>query len=412
MRKIIVFILSFVMILNVFSISAFAVSQQEIDALKAQRDILTQQRKEKQETVDKLEAEQADILERKQALDERNMIAIEQMELNAEEIELYDKMIAEKAEELEEAVKREQDQLQKYRERVRAMEENGEFSLLDIVLASGNMAELLANLDDIGEIMESDRQLEDEYIEARKNTESVKAEYETVKAEIEEKQQVLRDEQKGLEEEILEASNLLLEIKNDLENREAEYARIMEAEDEANAEIERLIAQREKELEEERKQQEAQNQAGQGGNSGGGVVTGSGSFAWPTPGVTYITSRFGMRIHPVTGGEKFHSGLDIGASFGTAIQASDSGTVILAGVCGGYGNCVMVDHGNGYTTVYGHMSSIAVSKDQSVSQGEVLGYVGDTGITSGPHLHFEIRENNQRIDPAQFFSGLTYSPTA
>ena len=418
-RNILAAILTLIMLISVFPVSAFAVSKQEINDYKAQRDAIRAQRKEKQAVVDQLENEKAGVLERKRAMDERNMLTIQQMELNAEEIAMYDEMIATEAEKLEEALKLEKQQLMRYRERVRAMEENGNYGFLDMVLKTDSLGELLTVMDDIGEIMQSDRELEEEYRAARENTEKVKAEYEGVKAEIEEKQAVLRQEQEELEKEIGEATDMLKEIQNDLDNRQAEFDEIMAAEEAANAELDRLIAQREKELEaerkrqeEERRRQEAANNSGGGGGGGGGTVVGTGSFAWPTPGVTYCTSRFGPRVHPITGEHKNHGGLDIGASYGTAIHASDGGTVFLAGWCGSYGNCVMIDHGNGYTTVYGHMSSVAVSEGQSVSQNDVIGYVGSTGMSTGPHLHFEVRQNNQRIDPEQFFSGLTFSPSA
>ncbi len=423
-RNLLAGLLTLIMLVSIFPVSASAVSKQEIDDLKSQRDVIREQRKEKQAVVDQLESEQASVLERKKAMDERNMLTIQQMELNAEEIAMYDEMIATEADKLEAALKLEREQLLRYRDRVRAMEENGNYGFLDVVMKVDSLGELLTVMDDIGEIMQSDRELEEEYRAARENTEQVKAEYESVKADIEEKQAVLREEQKTLEEEIGEATQMLLEIQNDLENRQAEFDEIMAAEEAANAEIDRLIAQREKELEaerkrqeEERKRQEAAAGGGGGGSSsggggGGGSVVGTGSFAWPTPGVTYCTSRFGPRVHPITGEHKNHGGLDIGASYGTAIHASDGGSVFLAGWCGSYGNCVMIDHGNGYTTVYGHMSSVAVSEGQSVSQNDVIGYVGSTGMSTGPHLHFEVRQNKQRIDPEQFFSGLTFSPNA
>ena len=110
-----------------------------------------------------------------------------------------------------------------------------------------------------------------------------------------------------------------------------------------------------------------------------------------------------MRTNPVTGIYKSHDGVDVNSAYGTAIWSAAGGTVVTAGWYGGYGNCVMVNHGNGYTTLYGHMSSIAVSSGQSVSQGQVLGYVGSTGNSTGPHLHFEVRASS---------SGATINPLA
>lgn len=396
-------VLSFALLLSVTPVSSHAVTQDEIDALKSQRDEITAQRQEKQAVVDQLEGEHATVLERKLAMDERNMFTIQQIQLNAQEIALYDEMIADKLKEVEQARELEQQQLERYRERVRAMEENGNYGFLAMVLNTTSLGELLTAMDDIGEIMESDRELEDEYIAARENTEQVKAEYEATKTELEAKQAELRTEQEELEKDIEEATQLILSLEEDIANRREEYDAILAAEDEANARIDALVA----ELEAQRAAEEAAKNPGGGG---GGSVTGSGSFIWPCPSCTYITSRFGLRIHPITGEEKSHTGLDIGAGYGAAIVAADGGTVILAEVNGGYGNCVMIDHGNGYTTLYGHMSSYAVSSGQSVSQGDTIGYVGSTGMSTGPHLHFEVRSGGGRIDPEQFFSGLTFSP--
>ena len=195
----------------------------------------------------------------------------------------------------------------------------------------------------------------------------------------------------------------------DIEGNAEELARLQADQDATQREIDQMVAA----LEEQRRQEEAANNPGGGSVGGGGSVTGTGSFGWPVPSCTYITSKYGPRYHPVTGVyQSTHTGLDIGAAYGATIVASDGGTVTCAGVKGGYGSCVMIDHGNGYYTLYGHMSSISVSLGQSVSKGDTIGYVGDSGITTGPHLHFEIRVNGVCTDPAPWFSGLSYAPDA
>ena len=131
--------------------------------------------------------------------------------------------------------------------------------------------------------------------------------------------------------------------------------------------------------------------------AGGTIVHGSGAFIWPCNGP--ITSPFGYRTHPIFGTTIYHAGIDIGVDYGTPIHAADSGTVILAGWCGGYGNAVIIDHGNGLQTLYGHNTSVAVSEGQAVSQGEVIAYAGSTGYSTGPHCHFEVRENGEAVDP-------------
>ena len=411
--------LSLCLLLSAAPLRAFAVKQEDIDALKAKRDAIQAQRLEKQAVVDQLEADQANVLEQKRALDERNLYTFQQIQLNDEEIALYDEMIAEKEEELLGAQKLEKEQLERYRARVRAMEENGTLNYLAMIRKANNLGELLSAIDDIGEIMQSDRKLEDAYIQAREVTEEVKAEYEEYRAEINGKQDALRREKMQLEAELEEASQLLLSIQQDLENRQAEYDAIMAEEERTEAAIDKLVAQLEAERAEaaRRAAEEAARIAaeqGGGSSSGGGAAYAgaTGSFVFPVASYVYISSRFGERVHPITGELKNHNGMDIASNMGTTVYAADGGKVVLAEWYGGYGNCIMIDHGNGYKTLYGHLSVIGVSEGQNVSQGAVIGAVGSTGNSTGPHLHFEVYANGSRIDPEQFYSGLVFSPDA
>ena len=410
-------------LLSCVPVSAFAVDQSDVDALRAQRDAISAKRQEKQTEVDRLVEEQAGVMERKAAMDERNAYTIQQLQLNREEIALYDEMIADKAHEVEIARTMELEQLAQYRVRVRAMEENGGYGVLSMLLKTTSLGELLTVMDDVGEIMERDREIEEAYIAARENHERVQAEYEEFKTGLEEKRSVLLTEQEELEAEIDEASQLILDLQEHIEENQAEVEEILAAEEAADRELTALIRelerqrqeelerQRQAELERQRQEQAAQPQP----VTTGTVVTGTGSWVWPCPGCTYVTSRAGNRYHPVYNEWRYHSGIDVGAQSGTAVVASDGGTVALADVKGGYGNCVMINHGNGYYTLYGHLSSFTVSAGQTVSQGQTIGYVGSTGVSTGPHLHFEIRQGaDTPLDPEGVanFAGLTYAPDA
>lgn len=387
---------------------SYAVSQEEIDALEEERDELEKQRKAQQENVEDLEEKQASVIERKEALEKRNTTIIEQMNLNSKEIELYGEMISSKALEVEQAKSTELEQLEKYRTRVRAMEENGSYDILALILNANSLGELLTAMDDIGEIMSADKTLEDEYIAAREKTESVKAEYELIKEELEAKQKELGKNQKELEKQLEESDRVMAELTESLAKEEALLDEFESALDATQAEIDSLIAQYEKE-----KQAAAAAAIGATGYTGP-AVTGTTNFAWPVS-CRYITSSVGYRWHPVSGIWKYHSGMDVGCAYGDPISASDTGTVCIAGWNGGYGNCVMIDHNNGYYTLYGHMSSIAVSVNQTVSKGQVIGYVGSTGVSTGPHLHFEIRSaesdgTTSCLDFSSWFANLTYAP--
>ena len=118
-----------------------------------------------------------------------------------------------------------------------------------------------------------------------------------------------------------------------------------------------------------------------------------------------VSSSFGTRWHPLLGGYRFHAGLDLAAAMGSPIFATSSGTVAAAGWCGGYGNCVTIDHGGGCFTLYGHLSRIDVASGQRVGSGQPLGLVGSTGNSTGPHLHYEVRMNGRPVDPIPYLRG-------
>ncbi|ALF52742.1 peptidase M23 [Nostoc piscinale CENA21] len=130
------------------------------------------------------------------------------------------------------------------------------------------------------------------------------------------------------------------------------------------------------------------------------IIRGTGMFAYPSNAPT--SSPFGWRVHPILGYRRFHAGLDFAASYGSTIRAADSGTVIFAGWYGGYGRAVIIDHGNGLTTLYGHTSEVFVSEGQGVQRGQAIAAVGSTGFSTGPHLHFEVRRRGTPINPADF----------
>ena len=132
--------------------------------------------------------------------------------------------------------------------------------------------------------------------------------------------------------------------------------------------------------------------------------SGNGKFLWPVPSSSYISSPWGYRIHPIYGTKKLHAGIDIAASSGSNIVAAESGTVILSswGYNGGYGNYIIVSHGNGYTTRYAHCSNLYVKVGETVSRGQVIAAVGSTGASTGPHCHFEVRINGESVNPVNY----------
>ena len=383
--------------------SAYAASEEELDQLKKERDALVKQRQEQQAVVDYLKQQQADVIILKAALDERNTYTTMQIQLNNDEIALYDQMIEDKSIEVDEAKELENKQLELYRSRVRAMEEDGNYTFIALLLNTSDVGEFLTAMDDIGEIMLSDKTLEDAYIAAREHTEAIRAEYEAYKEEIVAKRDELQAQQDQLNQELEEANNLIADLTKDIESNASILAELAADEQEAETDVANMALALEK---------QRQAEIAQSGGGGGSAAVATGAFTWPVPSCTYITSRFGLRVHPIYGTTKSHTGLDIGAAAGATVVAAAAGTVTMAGVNSGYGNCVMIDHGNGYQTLYGHLASISVTSGSTVSAGQTIGTVGSTGVSTGPHCHFEVFQGGGRIDPEQFFSGLTFSEDA
>ena len=404
--------LAFIMIVTLVvslmgSFGAFAAGgQEEIDALEQQKQQLQSQQQSIQSNINDLVAQQADVIEQKAAMDEKNELARQEIELINEQIEVYTDLIDDKAKELEAAEKTEQEQLELYKKRVRSMEENGSYTYLDILFQCRSLSDVLSAIDMIGEIMESDKRLYEQYKESRENTERIKGEYEQTLVLLGEKQETLEAEKAELEKQIAAAVEVINQLENDIEAAKAEYAKAAAAAV-AQASINAIIAQMQ--AEEEAARQEAANN---GQDYTGTGSTATGTYIWPCPSCTYVTSKFGMREHPLFGDERPHTGIDIGAQAGAEVIAADSGTVAVATYSSSYGNYVTIYHSNGDYTLYAHMSSLTVTAGQNVTQGDVIGYVGSTGWASGPHLHFEIRVNGSTVDPTSYFSGLSYAPDA
>ena len=441
------------LIVSVIPTSAYAVTQSDIDQVQRRKEEILAQRQASQEKIDQLREQEASVLEQKAALDERNEYAAEQIALVKEQIEMYSQMLAEKEKEVEAAKAREEEQLTRYRTRVRAMEENGGYNILALLFNAASFSELLTGLDDIGEIMESDRQLEDEYIAAREEHQRVQAEYEQTRAELEARQAELEEEKAELEGLIAEADQLLAELAEDIEKAEKEYAIAEAARAAVSAQLSQLVAELNRQNEELKQNQSGGNagggdtasggegsaggntgsgsggdnaggsdsgnsgNSGSSGSGGGGLVSagsegvqGTGSLVWPVPCSHTVTSRYGWRIHPITGAERYHDGMDIDGygHDGDIIIACDAGVVVTAQWSDSYGYYVMIDHGNGMQTLYAHMSSMAVSAGTKVSQGQTIGYLGSTGWSTGTHCHLEVWVNGGRTDPEAYFSGMTF----
>ena len=433
------------LVVGVIPLTAHADELDELDELRAKKEELSSQVQEIKERIDGLKEQQANVLEQMVALMEQNRLAEEQLEIIDEEIREYEILIQNKGKEVDAAKDRENVQLEKYRTRVRAMEESGGYNILALVLQSDNFSQLITAIDDMGEIMESDKQLQHEYETAREETEEVKAQYETEKTVYEGKQQELRDEQAAIQADMERGEEILYGLQDEIDAAIKEWESAQAAEEAAAATISNVIASYNARKANERAAEQAvaaqavaqakqqvmeMAQANYEAIAAGyepiyseaqiqqiaeeaqvGYVAGSQSsgYVWPLPCSQRVTSRFGTRADPFTGESRYHSGIDIDGfgNDGAPVIAAASGEVITASYDSAYGNYVIIDHG-GTSTVYAHLSGLAVSYGQTVSQGETIGYVGATGRATGTHLHFEVYVGDERVDPAQYFSGISY----
>ena len=279
---------------------------------------------------------------------------------------------------LEEAIEECNIQEENYHTRVKLMVEQGETSYLEIILDSTSFVDLFERMEIVNAVAEYDKTLWEE-LKAKKE-------------EIQKKRDLLVEEKENLETMKKNSETRRANLESKLQQNKELRQKILGEMDKLEAEF-----QRQRQIEEA-----AWAQAG--GRVGSGQFVG-GKFLFPTS-TQLITSYFGYRIHPIYGTQRFHSGVDIGAGMGESIRAANDGTVIVSGFnTGGYGNYIMIDHGGGYVTLYAHNSSNSVSVGQKVTKGQVIGFVGSTGASTGPHLHFEVRINGSAVNPLPYVQG-------
>src|SRR4030066_441018 len=280
----------------------------------------------------------------------------------------------------EEELKRIEDELEEsvktLNNRVTAIYKNGNGNILEIILNAEDFIDFISKLKLMNLFAEQDTQnillikekrdatigIKKSIIDLRERQKDYKSRVEKLVAQAEQKTNEIEDlygEKKNLLSQSTANKNALIRMEKDIEIKEAEVTRILESYKYGNAP--------------------------------------SGKFLWPVAG--RVQSGFGNRRHPIFGGTRFHSGIDIVAPHGTLVKAADGGQVVQAGYFGGYGNSIMIYHGGGFATWYAHLSSINVSVGQAVQRGQVIGLVGSTGWTTGPHLHFEVRINGAPQNP-------------
>lgn len=432
-------VLALVMVLSlvITALPANAVDETDLERLAEKRALLEEQLMEREQVIQDLSDNQTLIVFRKAALDKQISLNRETIALIEEQIAVYQKLIDQKKDELAAATAAETEQTELLRERIRSMEENGSYSYLTFIFEGSSVPEILARAADVNDIMHYDRELEKSLQKSREDVETIKREYETAKAEQDAVNEELTARREQLNAQVDAACELITNLDELSFDAQAEYDAIAQAEDEAMQEL--LKAMQEYAAQQVAQRAQYAGSTGGGTSSSGassagttasGAASGStggtyyennsnasgaynGSFIWPVDS-TYITSRYGERSAPTAGASTNHKALDIGAKSGDPIYAAADGQVANATYNDGLGYYVSIEHDGETATRYSHMTNFIVQPGEYVKQGQIIGYVGESGIATGSHLDYAVIKNGQQVDPMQYYdeSAVTYDPTA
>ncbi len=265
-----------------------------------------------------------------------------------------------------------------YKKRLRDIYENGQVNYLDVLLGAADFRDFSSRMYLLQRVIRRDFALIDRLEEQREALLQQKAELDDIRKQLAAAHAESQKEKEIVAQKTVERQKLYEQALAGKAQLDAEYEELQRNSQEITAMIQRM-------------EQEGRMMPQAGG---------TGQLAWPVNGE--ITSPFGWRVHPIWGTQIFHAGLDIGADYGDPVHAADSGTVVFAGWMGGYGNAVMIDHGGGMVTLYGHNSSITVGEGEQVSKGQTIALAGSTGNSTGPHCHFEVRIHGEVVSPLQY----------
>ena len=353
--------------------------QKEIDAIQRQYDT----------NFDEMEA----LVEEKNIIDQEMTLISSKIETTNEEIAAYSQLIADTQEELEDAQEELQTLSDAHRERVRAMEEEGGLTYWEVLFQANSFTDLLDRMNMIEEINAADRRRIEQMRIAADIVTATQMNLNNEKTALEETRAELAEDEKVLEEKSGQYYDLLYE----LEQKADEFEILMAESEILQEELMIEIAAKEKDLKEAKHDEYLAKLALQGDNPPSNAT-------WVTPVSGFrLTSAFGMRKHPVLKVTRMHNGVDMACAQGTPIYATRAGKVTrTAYQAGGAGNYVSINHLDGFSSIYMHMTHYVVSTGQNVSQGQLIGYVGSTGISTGPHLHFGISYAGTYVNPLAY----------
>ena len=399
--------------------------RRQINELKKQKQELQSQIKDVQEQYKENENEIADIIAKKNVIDQEIQLLSEQITNINDQISAFNLLIADKQDELDTAEDRLETLNQENKSRIRAMEEEGEVSYWEVLFKANSFSDLLDRLNMVEEIAASDKRRLQELSDAADQVEEAQAELETEKADLESTKQELDATQVELDGKKAEADALLQELlakADDLEALEAQFK-------EMDEEFLTQIAAKEVEFSEAKQREweaymatyvppttapttnsgsSGSSNSGSGTTSNGGTARGGNpasgnNSTWLVPcSYTSITSPFGNRVSPTSGASSYHQGVDLDTGTGDPVYATRAGVVTVAGWGSAAGNYVQINHQDGFSSIYMHLSSYSVSAGQIVSAGQYIGATGATGVATGDHLHFGISYNGVYVNPCNY----------
>lgn len=389
--------LAAVMLISVLPGTALAVSSSEI---KEELNDLKDKNKEIQAQINGIRrqynanaSEIQELVDNKNAIDQEIALLHTQIININEQISVYSQLIADNQEELE-VSQAYLDQLNaQSRERIQAMEEEGELSYWEVIFQSASFTEMLDRLTMVEEIAAADQRRLTQLEAASRMIETIQSQMNEEKAGLEESQAELAESEATLDVKRTESDDILRE----LAKKQDEFQALLDESEALQDDLMQQIAKKEKEYSSAKYKEELAKQALAGQNP-------KSDATWITPVSGYhISSPFGMRTHPILGYARMHNGVDMACAQGTPIYATRAGTVTAASYqAGGAGNYVSINHGDGFASIYMHMTHYVVSAGQSVSAGQLIGYVGSTGLSTGPHLHFGISYAGTYVNPLAY----------
>ena len=371
----------------------------ELNALKADKSEIDKEIKKLEGQLKDTKNDMQAIVDRKNTIDQQIFMMYEKVNNLNQQIAAYTGLIADKQGELDQAETHLSELNKKNKERIRAMEEDGGLSYWSVLFQANSFADLLDRMNMVEEIAAADQRRLKEMSKAAEVVAEAKETLETERAGLEENKLQLEQSQVELEAKRVESDKLLAE----LVATGREYEKLIDkAEDEAK-DLASDIKDKQQEYQDALEEESSKNNSGSTNTTGGNDYYVPGNAKWLMPcKYTRFSSAFGWRIHPVYKDRRFHYGVDLGGPKGTPIKATRSGKVTLAQYSSSAGYYVKIDHGDGFTSIYMHMTHYIVKKGDKVEAGDVIGYMGSTGTSTGSHLHFGITYKGSYVNPAKY----------